>query len=67
MNTLSISPPAASKRTMLRSEAATRADFSQIRYAQCWEDADVLLDALDIRLARFVFPLVRRATTPCRC
>src|SRR5439155_15927305 len=29
-------------------EIATRADFSIIRYAQCWEDADVLLDALDI-------------------
>lgn len=27
-------------------EAATRADFSQIRYAQCWEDADVLVQAL---------------------
>ena len=27
-------------------EAATRADFSQIRYAQCWEDADVLVEAL---------------------
>ena len=25
------------------------ADFSSIRYAQCWEDADVLLKALDIR------------------
>ncbi|MBP0022043.1 MAG: DUF3419 family protein [Cyanobacteria bacterium SBLK] len=24
------------------------ADFSQIRYAQCWEDADILLRALDI-------------------
>lgn len=31
-----------------RSEVARRADFSGIRYAQCWEDADVLLDALDI-------------------
>jgi S-adenosylmethionine-diacylglycerol 3-amino-3-carboxypropyl transferase len=30
------------------SEVAGRADFSAIRYAQCWEDADVLLDALDI-------------------
>ena len=30
----------------MRSEAAQRADFSQIRYAQCWEDADVLLEAL---------------------
>jgi S-adenosylmethionine-diacylglycerol 3-amino-3-carboxypropyl transferase len=33
----------------VRSEAAGRADFSQIRYAQCWEDADVLLEALDIQ------------------
>lgn len=33
----------------MRSEAAERADFSQIRYAQCWEDADVLLEALDIQ------------------
>jgi S-adenosylmethionine-diacylglycerol 3-amino-3-carboxypropyl transferase len=31
------------------SEVASRADFSIIRYAQCWEDADVLLGALDIR------------------
>jgi S-adenosylmethionine-diacylglycerol 3-amino-3-carboxypropyl transferase len=30
-------------------EAATRADFSQIRYAQVWEDADVLLAALDVQ------------------
>jgi S-adenosylmethionine-diacylglycerol 3-amino-3-carboxypropyl transferase len=30
-------------------EAAARADFTRIRYAQCWEDADVLLDALAIR------------------
>src|SRR5215468_3227603 len=27
-------------------EAEARADFSTIRYAQCWEDADVLLKAL---------------------
>ena len=32
-----------------RSEAAERADFSLIRYAQCWEDADILLEALDIQ------------------
>jgi len=31
----------------MRSEAAERADFSGIRYAQCWEDADVLLGALE--------------------
>jgi S-adenosylmethionine-diacylglycerol 3-amino-3-carboxypropyl transferase len=28
---------------------AARADFSAIRYAQCWEDADILLEALDVR------------------
>jgi S-adenosylmethionine-diacylglycerol 3-amino-3-carboxypropyl transferase len=33
----------------MRSEAAERADFSAIRYAQCWEDADILLDALNIQ------------------
>jgi len=31
-----------------RSEIAARADFSRLRYAQCWEDADVLLEALAI-------------------
>lgn len=31
----------------MRSEAAARADFSTIRYAQVWEDADTLLAALD--------------------
>jgi S-adenosylmethionine-diacylglycerol 3-amino-3-carboxypropyl transferase len=31
------------------SEIATKADFSAIRYAQCWEDADVLLEALDVQ------------------
>src|SRR3954467_14770770 len=31
------------------SEAAANADFSEIRYAQCWEDADVLLEGLDVR------------------
>lgn len=30
-------------------EVAERADFSEIRYAQCWEDADILLQALDIQ------------------
>src|SRR5262249_48257068 len=33
----------------VRSEAAERADFSAIRYAQVWEDADVLLDGLAIQ------------------
>jgi S-adenosylmethionine-diacylglycerol 3-amino-3-carboxypropyl transferase len=33
----------------LLSEVAQRVDFSQLRYAQCWEDADILLDALSIQ------------------
>ncbi len=31
------------------SEVAGKADFSGIRYAQCWEDADVLVEGLDVR------------------
>jgi S-adenosylmethionine-diacylglycerol 3-amino-3-carboxypropyl transferase len=31
------------------SEAASHADFSAIRYAQCWEDADILMEGLGIR------------------
>jgi S-adenosylmethionine-diacylglycerol 3-amino-3-carboxypropyl transferase len=31
------------------SEVAAKADFSGVRYAQCWEDADVLLAGLDVR------------------
>ena len=33
----------------MRSDVAARADFSEIRYAQAWEDADVLLEALDVQ------------------
>ncbi|MGI9089480.1 MAG: DUF3419 family protein [Gemmatimonadaceae bacterium] len=34
----------------MRSEAAEHADFqSVLRYAQCWEDADILLEGLDIQ------------------
>jgi S-adenosylmethionine-diacylglycerol 3-amino-3-carboxypropyl transferase len=33
----------------MKAEVANRADFSEIRYAQCWEDADILLDALQIQ------------------
>jgi S-adenosylmethionine:diacylglycerol 3-amino-3-carboxypropyl transferase len=49
MATLIVTEEALSKPTALGSEAAARADFSQIRYAQCWEDADILLEALDIQ------------------
>lgn len=31
------------------SEVAGEADFSTIRYAQCWEDADILLEALNVQ------------------
>jgi S-adenosylmethionine-diacylglycerol 3-amino-3-carboxypropyl transferase len=31
------------------SEVAGKADFTGIRYAQCWEDADVLLEGLDVQ------------------
>ncbi len=31
------------------SEIAAKADFSAIRYAQCWEDANVLVEALDVQ------------------
>ena len=34
---------------MVASEVLKRADFSEIRYAQCWEDADVLLQGLAIQ------------------
>jgi S-adenosylmethionine-diacylglycerol 3-amino-3-carboxypropyl transferase len=30
-------------------EIARQTDFSTIRYAQCWEDADILLEALEIQ------------------
>jgi len=32
-----------------KGQANLEADFSIIRYAQCWEDADVLLQALDVQ------------------
>ena len=46
MSTLLVSENNTSPSPPPRSEAAARADFSQIRYAQCWEDADILLEAL---------------------
>ncbi len=30
----------------MKTEVQEHADFSLIRYAQCWEDADVLVEAL---------------------
>lgn len=35
--------------TSIDSEIAGRMDFSRLRYGQCWEDADVLLAALDVQ------------------
>jgi S-adenosylmethionine-diacylglycerol 3-amino-3-carboxypropyl transferase len=34
---------------MSGSEVANKARFTGIRYAQCWEDADVLLEGLDVK------------------
>ncbi|MFN8493200.1 MAG: DUF3419 family protein [Caldilineaceae bacterium] len=33
----------------MTSEVSAKVDFSFIRYAQCWEDADILLEALHIQ------------------
>lgn len=41
----------------ITTEAATRADFSRVRYAQVWEDADVLLKALDVQPADTVISI----------
>ena len=32
----------------IRPKVAEQVEFSRIRYAQCWEDADVLLEAMDV-------------------
>lgn len=42
------SHPAPAPAPHAASEVGAKADFSQIRYAQCWEDADILLAALKI-------------------
>lgn len=39
------------------SEITNRADFSTIRYAQVWEDADVLLAALDVQPGQTVLSI----------
>src|SRR5262245_38271271 len=33
----------------MTTEVAGKADFSAIRYAQCWEDADILVEGLDVQ------------------
>jgi S-adenosylmethionine-diacylglycerol 3-amino-3-carboxypropyl transferase len=35
--------------SIMSSEITKHADFEKIRYAQCWEDADILLEALSIQ------------------
>src|SRR5260370_2898809 len=50
MRRASYSPTMTSMGTArMSTEVAAKADFSAIRYAQCWEDADVLLEALDVQ------------------
>ena len=34
---------------MTTSDIEQRAAFDLVRYAQCWEDADVLLEALEVK------------------
>src|SRR5215472_12142192 len=36
-------------RHLMPSEVTSRGNVSRVRYAQCWEDADILLEALRIR------------------
>jgi S-adenosylmethionine-diacylglycerol 3-amino-3-carboxypropyl transferase len=33
----------------MTTEIATKVNFSTLRYAQCWEDADILLEALNVQ------------------
>lgn len=33
----------------MKSEIQSKAGFSFIRYAQCWEDADIVLEAMDVK------------------
>src|SRR5438132_14156313 len=35
--------------SLIRNNIASQVDFSAIRYAQCWEDADILLEGLDVQ------------------
>ena len=35
----------------MQAEIADKANFERIRYAQCWEDADVLLEAIEVTRA----------------
>ena len=37
------------QKTRIKSEVESRADFSYIRYSQCWEDTEVVLNALEIK------------------
>ena len=36
----------------MKSEIQHRADFSNVRYGQCWEDADILVEALKVHEGR---------------
>src|SRR5262249_30233930 len=44
-----ILPMDSAGRDIVTTEVAGKADFSAIRYAQCWEDADILLAGLGVR------------------
>jgi len=44
--------PAVSPASTMKTEIQDRADFSQVRYGQCWEDADILVKALKVHEGR---------------
>ncbi len=50
----------------VRTEILEKADFGGIRYAQCWEDADVLLEAMQVQGQTPAFQLLRLVTTRSR-
>jgi S-adenosylmethionine-diacylglycerol 3-amino-3-carboxypropyl transferase len=49
--------PATLPESSRRSEVAAEADFSLIRYAQCWEDTDVLVEALNVQPGEVCFSI----------
>ena len=47
-------------------EVQTRAAFSKLRYAQCWEDADILLAGLDVQPGDSCFSIASAGEIPNR-
>lgn len=49
LNTRGFAAEMESSAAAAEGRAARASEFQQIRYGQCWEDADILLDALEVR------------------